>query len=360
MAHRSFPSIEQFRHCVADVLHRARYAGCDSQGEPVYDLARPLPKLVFEGTVKLHGTNAGIRCELSPGGWLRTPQCRTRDISPKEDNAGFAAWLDSGGAARGGVLDALVEAAVGAERQGLSSVTLFGEWVGNGVNGKTGIGGLDNRLVLFALVTDFEREGEVVSEWHEVEKVATATGLPRATFADQGVFFIRDFQTWRVEVDFSDPAQALEELERLTLEVEADCPVARAMGGAGLGEGLVWAHRSPQYGRLCFKTKGLKHKGTKSSRLVDIAPEVLASRQAFVEAVLTESRLEQGLAYLVEQGLAPSLDHIGRYLQWVGQDVLKEEMDTLMASGLEKRDVMKAVNNAAKAWFVESVGALAV
>lgn len=102
---------------------------------------------------------------------------------------------------------------------------------------------------------------------------------------------------------------------------------------------------------LEFKTKGAKHKGTKNSRLVQIAPEVLASRQAFADAVTTESRLEQGYDLLRVQLGSVGMDHIGAFLAWFGKDVIKEEADTLESSGLSRQDVMGDINRRASAWF---------
>ena len=53
------PSIEQFRNVIQEVTHRARYRGEDEQNQPIYEDCE-LPTLTFRGSVKMHGTNAGI------------------------------------------------------------------------------------------------------------------------------------------------------------------------------------------------------------------------------------------------------------------------------------------------------------
>jgi hypothetical protein len=55
-----FPSIEQFRSVVATVLRQYNFAGLDENGDAIYDTTKPKPTLTFKGTVKLHGTNAGV------------------------------------------------------------------------------------------------------------------------------------------------------------------------------------------------------------------------------------------------------------------------------------------------------------
>jgi hypothetical protein len=117
-----------------------------------------------------------------------------------------------------------------------------------------------------------------------------------------------------------------------------------------MGEGIVWECNDQKLGRLVFKTKGDKHKGTRNKRIVQIAPEILESIDAFTAAVLTESRLQQGLDLIIARNGKATLDHMGEFLQWVGTDILKEESDTLKASGLERKTVMGAVNRRAKAW----------
>lgn len=344
---RKFPSIEQFRHVVADVTHKATYLGQNDSGEALYDTSRPKPVLTFRGTVKLHGSNCGIEFDLLAG--TTSAQSRERVLSVEDDNFGFCAWMQSEeGAIEVASLRALLYLV--AERRcvgEVASLHLFGEWCGPAVNGKTAIGRLPMRWVLFrALAT--QADGTEV--WLDVNELAAAR---RANVfgVSQSVFFIGDYRTWELAIDFNDPAASLEALEQLTLEVEASCPVAMAMGGEGIGEGIVWECHDTRWGHHCFKTKGAKHKGTKG-KVVTVAPEVLASQAAFVDAVLTESRLEQGFELIRTRYGKVTEDRIGDFLRWVGMDVLKEESDTLTASGLERRQVMGAVNRAAKAWLM--------
>lgn len=362
----TYPSINQFRHAVNAVNHRATYTGQSTGGKPVYDTSLPKPVLTFHGTTKLHGTNAGLRLELAPNGDSNLyAQCRTRDITPEDDNSGFAAWaLDTPRSQllREYLLQPAMDWVSTQSMQTPTQITLFGEWVGPTVNGKTGIGLLPNRLVLFGLGVKFSVDEESPSSWfdlHQFISFLDDLGF-YAILQAASVFAITTFKEWELAIDFNNPEGALDTLERLTLEVEAACPVAEALGGSGIGEGIVWTHVSKEFGHLSFKTKGMKHKGTRTKRMVDVAPEVMASISAFADAVLTDSRLEQGLDYLEEQGLAASLDNIGEYLKWVGQDVTKEESDTLAASGLDRRVANKAVNSGAKAWFLERVDQFAV
>jgi len=345
---RKFSEIEQFRHVVADVTHNAEYIGQDSNDEPMYERSRTKPVLTFHGTVKLHGSNCGVAFDVLSGE-VRA-QSHFRYLSVADDNFGFCAWVESReGAADLWILRLLVlSAALDQATQAIDAIRLFGEWCGPQVYGKTAIGQLPLRWVVFGALVTLADGKEL---WVPVEKVAAAW---KAQVRSDGslVNFITDFPQYTIEIDFNEPEASLDELERLTLEVEAECPVAKALGGSGIGEGIVWVCFHPKLGRLTFKTKGAKHKGTKNSRIVQIEPEVLASMDAFTDAVLTESRLEQGYGIILADHGEVTMQHLGAFLKWVGQDVLKEESDTLEASGLERKQVMGRINNRAKQWLL--------
>lgn len=343
---RKFPDINQFRHTVEAVEKRASYICMAEDGTPLFDTSRPKPVLTFRGTTKLHGTNGGVNFDLVNG--PITAQARERELTLEEDNQGFCAWTQS---VTGATALKLARSAVlglwrDAEAQ---SVHLFGEYCGPSVNSKTAIGKLPERFVVFAvLVTDINE----VEHWLDPRDVQAAYYALGGALVSTDFCFITEFKQFEITVDFNDPARSLALLETLTLEVEQSCPVASALGNpGGLGEGIVWELNHPTFGRLVFKTKGDKHKGTRGARLVTVAPEVLASREAFANAVLTDSRLEQGFELIAAQFGKVTQDRMGNFLQWVGHDVLKEESDTLKASGLDRKDVMGIINHRAKAWL---------
>lgn len=346
---RSFPEIEQLRHAVATVRHKTEYIGSNAAGEPMYDATRVKPVLTFYGTTKLHGTNCGVAFNLRTGEIYA--QSKERILTVAADNFGFTAWVmaDQMAAELRALEEAAIEAAVkhGELPQPIVAVRVYGEWCGPQVNPKTAIGQLDPRWVVFnALLTS----ADGTETWFSSAQLRDA--WVGARDASSGLHFVADYPQWAIDIDFNDPEAVLDELERLTLEVEAECPVAKALGLSGMGEGIVWMCGDPSFGRLWFKTKGVKHKGTKNARIVQIAPEVLASMDTFVNAVLTDSRLEQGFELIRSQHGAVYEDHIGDFLKWIGNDVLKEESDTLAASGLERKQVMGRINKQAKTWLM--------
>lgn len=355
---QKYASIEQLRHVVDTVNSRATYVGRDENNVPVYDTSRPRPTLTFTGTVKLHGTNAGIGFSLPSGDWYA--QSRERVLSLEADNAGFCAFISDPRheASRQALLQAAHEVAHNLEFDLATalSVTYFGEFCGPQVNMKAAIGQVGSAFYCFGVSVLWADERSVWLPLDAVKAAYRQRVAPEQASPD--LRFITDFAQYAITIDFNQPEAALDELERLTQEVEAQCPVAHALGQPGLGEGIVWSRMDPVYGPLMFKTKGAKHKGTRNQRLVDIAPEVLASLQAFVQAVVTESRLQQGHDRIRERNGRVVLEDIGEFLAWMGKDVLKEEGDSLQASGLDRKQAMSAVNNAAKKWFLAQLSQL--
>lgn len=355
---QKYASIEQFRHVVDTVNSRATYIGRDEHDMPLYDASRPRPTLTFTGTVKLHGANAGIGFALPSGQWYA--QSRERVLSLEADNAGFCAFIseERHEAARQAMLQAAraVAQSLAIDLTAALSVTYFGEFCGPRVNMKAAIGQVGHAFYGFGVSVRFPEDRDI---WLPLDAVKHAyRQLVAPDQASPDLRFITDFPQYAITIDFNHPEAALDELERLTREVEAQCPVAQALGQPGIGEGIVWSATDPVYGRLMFKTKGAQHKGTRTQRLVDIAPEVMASLQAFVAAVVTESRLRQGHDRLRERNGRVVLEDIGEFLAWVGKDVMKEESDSLRASGLDRKQVMSAVNHAAKKWFMAQLSLL--
>lgn len=68
-----FPSIEQYRNVISTIDHHTTFTGqLDAENKPVYDKTRPLPTMLFRGTVKLHGTNAGVGWNQQYGIWAQS------------------------------------------------------------------------------------------------------------------------------------------------------------------------------------------------------------------------------------------------------------------------------------------------
>ena len=131
-------------------------------------------------------------------------------------------------------------------------------------------------------------------------------------------------------------------------------------GVEGIGEGIVWkAAASPFKSNLWFKVKGSEHVGSARNSgpkvVTNVCPERVQSMGACVDIVLTEGRLIQGLEYLKENNIAIEMSNLGAFLKWIGQDVVKEEADTISANGFTWKDVSPSITRRAKTFFTKSI-----
>lgn len=354
-----FPSIEQYRK----VLH-AMNAYCEFHG------IRKPQNLKFRGTVKMHGTNAGVALDLLTGEVYA--QSREKVIVPGDDNAGFAAFVAERLVFFRGLLERI---GVVHRMEGASHVVVYGEWCGKGtVKGKVALTQLERkRFVIFGMKvveeggglcmdsTDEESAKLDRHEWlteDECRRVfGEAGGCAVGVAAEPWVFLVGDFPTWELEIDFNRPEIAQNEMVRLTAGVEAECPVGKAFGVEGVGEGIVWEVKEPwltlSADKLRFKVKGAKHSDTKTTTTAEVDVEKVATSRAFAEVVVTDHRLEKMVAKMEEGGKPLLQNNLGVFLRLVCADVLKEEEDRLKASGLVWKETCRYVEEVAKKWWKE-------
>lgn len=311
-----FPSIGQFRNVVRAERESAEYH------------SRPPAKRTYVGTIKLHGTNAGIR--LTETGELLF-MSRTRVITPEDDNHGFARHM----AAHANTIRSALAPLYPAQ-----DMAVFGEWCGAGVQSNVGISAEQKLFMVFAL-----RVGDA---WADP---AAVPRLPEAR-----VFNVRDYPMWEREIDFSEPEQIQNDLIELTEAVEAACPVALAFGHAGIGEGIVWTPKDGDLdSRYWFKVKGEKHSSSKVKVLAAVDVERFAARAELVASLVTENRLQQGLDLHVNEFARPlEMSAIGDYLRWVFNDIAKEEADTITASGFDQKELGKPISDIAKRFYIRA------
>jgi hypothetical protein len=144
---------------------------------------------------------------------------------------------------------------------------------------------------------------------------------------------------------------SVNKLVAITEQVEAECPVGKNFGVSGVGEGVVWRCTDNPTSELWFKVKGEKHSVTKVKKLVEVDTVKLGSIVEFVERVVTDARVKQGIDYLSEQGLDLSRKSTGQFLSWFFADIMKEESDVMEKSGLVKKDVSSRIGEKARGMF---------
>lgn len=326
-----FGRIEQFKNCVKAVRDH-----CNA-------LSKPLPTLRFTGSVKLHGTNAAI---VYHRGGLLTCQSRERIITPESDNAGFAQFATE----RHEALVAWLRDI--AYSVNANAVAVYGEWVGPKVQNGVGVSALAERQFFVFAIHSFHGASGQKNQFLE-KYVATQV----AGWQIDGIHSMFSFPTWTENIDFSNPEAVQNRLVELTVAVEDECPVAKAFGISGIGEGIVWHCENPHgIEGLTFKVKGEKHSASKVRTLKGIAStdvERMATLNEFLDRVVTQNRLAQGVDKLGEMGLPVDSSSTGAYLKWVGTDVKTEEALTIEASGFALSEVMHRTNVRARNFYMQ-------
>lgn len=343
-----FPSIGQFRDAIKQVQQSCKYHNV------------PLPTVDFCGTVKLHGTNAAV--VISQDGTWHC-QSRERIITPQDDNAGFAAWVYSNKTYWDRAAATLSTVILSNEE----TIQVYGEWCGGNIQKNVGLSYLSKMFVIFGIRFSTDSES---TAWQEIKKwehlFFGCYGEPKPS----NLHFAHDFPTYNVTIDFNSPTLVQNQLVEITEAVEKDCPVARHFLPDStdelIGEGVVWeVNRQGDFelpdvldntfSGLRFKVKGEKHAASKVKTIAPVDVEKVKSIDAFVEYACTQNRLEQGLTKLTEMGLDRSTKSTGDYLRWVMQDILKEELDTIIASGIEPRDVNGQIARKAREFFMNNL-----
>ena len=337
--HSAFPKIGQYRQVVKEAKQRAAYTGKDENGDPVYDFSKVAPTIKFKGTVKLHGTNAGIGHTEEDGLWV---QSRSNIITPENDNYGFATYVEENKEAFMNQIEHVRY--VNPQVKPNDAVYIFGEWAGSSIQKGVGISQIEKSWFIFDV--------KIVPE-----DGSDAYHLPSDYLREKDVriYNIEDFLSYHIEIDFNMPEAKQNELADITMKVEELCPVAKEFGFEGVGEGVVWVAQVNGHDYR-FKVKGDKHSVTKNKTLAKVDTEKLNSINEFVEYAATENRLEQGLGIVFPDGILDQ-KKTGEIIKWVTSDIFAEETDTLEANGLEKKDVGKYLSNKVRQMFFDKLNA---
>lgn len=298
------------------------YKGKDGNGDAIFEHLTPYPKLIFKGTVKLHGCNGSIvkyndRIEY---------QSRERVLSLEKDNAGFMLAM------MGKDLDFLFS-----EIKFNDYCAVYGEWCGGNIQKGVALNGLSKMFVIFAINVD--------GEWVKLNKNIQDN--------ENNIYNILQFPTFDIEIDFNSPEAIQNTLIEQTLSVEEECPVGKYFGVSGVGEGIVYSCVSDF--NLKFKSKGEKHSVSKVKVLNSINVEQLDNMNDFIEGVVTDNRLEQGINYLKEMGIEISPKSTGEFLRWVVVDILKEETDTIVENQFDVKKIKSLIVNRARMFYLNKI-----
>lgn len=355
MQHISFPSIAQFRQVVSTVQHHTRFAGLDEDGNAKYNNAKPLPSLKFKGTVKLHGTNAGVGSNAAGDFWV---QSKENIITPLKDNAGFAMYVHGAQS----VFDALIDAAKAiTPLQDHQSLLVYGEWCGGNIQKNISLSQHPKLFVLFGIAV---AEPDGTKAWFTEDQINTVyQAVPDAQAAR--VYNIYDFPTFELSIDFERAHESINTMCEITNQVEAECPVGKQLGstaenGSTVGEGVVWKCVEPGYESSGFwcKVKGDKHAAKhKVTTLNPVDSERINAINQLCEQLTPAWRLEQMLQQTFDtlNGGTPSVEKTGAYIKAVMSDVMKEELDVIAAAGYTTKEITGPISRIARAYLMKEL-----
>ena len=321
MEFNKFSKIEQFRNIVKAVRNTCSYHN------------EPLPVLSFSGTVKLHGTNAGVG--ITPEGEIFC-QSRSRIITPEDDNFGFANYVEDNKEYFENLLSYVCHKAE------VGSCILYGEWCGGNIQKGVALSELDKMFVVF--------DGTGFLEDFEGTPTENSLNVGLLDFDERfNVYSAYDVPVYMCVIDFNNPEYVVNKLTSITEEVEKECPVGKHFGVSGTGEGVVWKATFAGE-QLRFKVKGEKHSVSKVKKLANVDPEVVESIREFVEYAVTDNRLEQGLQ---EVGLDQK--KIGKFIGWVNKDIHEEEKDVLEKNNLTMKQVGSKIADKARNFYLDKL-----
>lgn len=345
-----YNDIKQFRNIVRQVKDRATYVRTEEDGTVITNPNAVLPTLKFDGSVKLHGSSGGIRLDCSSG--VITPLSRNNELTIEKDNYGFAFFVES----YKDTFKLLFEYALiqlnKNNQQLVDKIIIYGEWAGPSIQKGVAISQLeDKKFFIFDIKyilndnTSYWLTHKLLKDFIKHDRIKT----------------VYDYKLYSLDVDFNNPDTSVNQMIEFVNEVESECPVGKAFGINGLGEGIVWASEfdsnidSSLVHIIRYKTKGEKHSISKVKSLVEVDPEKLNSINEFVEYAVTENRMQQMIENMKRDGLEVIDKNTGTFLKYLNTDIIKEEIDVLVKSSLEFKDVIKAVQSKARQWYIQQL-----
>ena len=341
-----YPKIGQYRNAVKIIRDWTHYQGQDEDGNPIIDESIEKPVLRATGTVKLHGTNAGVVYDLESDEIYA--QSRTRVITVESDNAGFAFFVESNKDNLKKHLKKVLDIANSRSAAKMinesfqepqeKTIAVFGEWCGGNIQKGVALAELDKMFVVFDV-----KIGEKFVNNSDLAHILE--DLPE--YIKSAVHY----KTYHMDIDFNNPEQHTNLLVEITNDVENECPVAKEFGISGIGEGVVW--KVNYNGEILrFKVKGQKHSSSKVKKLAQVDPEKLKSIEQFVDYAVTENRLKQGIEQVFTANNREIENKgIADFVKWVKQDIFSEEKDVMVESSLEPKDVMKQISQKSVDWL---------
>ena len=341
--HISFPSIVQFNTFVSNINRRHNFVGLDDNDKAIYDPTKPKPILKFKGTVKLHGTNFGVCYNDIAGLWC---QSRENIITPQSDNAGSALFVETN-------IEAFMDLFNQVKNKlnldlTQNTISIYGEWAGKGIQKSVAISNLDKSMFIFGVkITPHPKDEDDKTPAYWVDSSYLRNH-------EHKIYNIEDYDTFDIEIDFNYPQLSQNKIIDMTIAVEDECPVGKAFGHIGIGEGIVFSYMDVNGEMYRFKSKGEKHsKASKVSTLKPVDDAKINSIIETVNKVTPDWRMEQMLdkTFNLMNGGKIDIKKIGEYIKNVIADIMKEELETISEAGLEPKDINYKISERCRNYF---------
>ncbi|KAJ3135902.1 hypothetical protein HDU90_003643 [Geranomyces variabilis] len=372
--HAAFPSIEHFAKAQKELQRHFELAEAKNG-------LRPPTSVTLRGTVKLHGTHADIVftnfTNTKTGEEDRADvhfQSRNRVIRKDQDNCGFATHMEEVGADAlwqalakpalkiyrstprrqdvdlSPVVDNNADAAAASlaalslqddEDGSVQQLMIAGEYCGGNIQKGIALSQLPKMFVIFGVRINGRFQDPY--DYRDLE-------LP-----DYQIYNIFRVAPYRIPLDLSvNDNSVLDRLKQITDDVERECPYGKNFSVSGIGEGVVWCvEEFPHCTRFYFKVKGPEHATSRVKRGPKTAEEqaMLGNARNFAQLALPDARLHQGLDFLREMNLDTSFKNVSKYLEWVVNDVFKEEADEILEAGVSEGALRKELSTIAAGFY---------
>lgn len=305
-----YPKIENFQNFIKTYKAKQAFIGLTENNEPIFEKAL-LENVNLVGTVKLHGTNAGVT--VFPDGEIyiqKRSAAMKLSIVNGPAHFGFMQFVFDN---QQWFLKAYEDVKKLSEVEN-PIITFFGEWAGPGIQKGVGISQIpDKKFFIFGV------QEQTTGKWIPLSTI------PYNTFNER-IWYINMFQKFYVDANMNDAAGLLEQLNTITLEVEKECPVAKEFGISGIGEGIVWTGYDSNNNFIRFKVKGDKHQKKSNAPKVKNSTEKIDNPgiKEFIDQIDITGRLQQCYHSLYENEV-PSKAETGKVLNWVFNDIVTEE-----------------------------------
>ena len=139
----------------------------------------------------------------------------------------------------------------------------------------------------------------------------------------------------------------------MTKEVGTACPFAKQLGVEGVGEGIVWIPVDENIPTMWFKTKSERYVEEHKVPIVKTSGDDV---KPYAIAWVHPGRLEQGMDYMREMRIEPTIRTMSTFRDWVSADILREEQDVIEKNEIHVKNLMREINTLCVAWYKQSIG----